>query len=330
MCVLAALPLTAAIFPAQVGPYTKAAATTISVVDKELYDEFGLEETEAADFAIADSADKKAGKKAAAKKGFTATAWRLRDSTGALALFQFRRPSGAARADFAALAVRTSDGMIFAHGNYVIQVTGQLPQPNELTLLYGKLPRFENSPLPALSGYLPTAGLIANSERYILGPVSLSRFVTGVPPSTAAFRLGSEAQAGQYQTPKGPLTLAIFNYPTPNMARDQATEFQKIQGAAVKRTGPLIALILSAPDADAAERILGKVNYQASVTLNESPPQDVIKGAGNMLMAIFALAGIILCLCIVGGIGFGGFRLFRRKFMRKGDPGAMILLDLDR
>ena len=40
--------------------------------------------------------------------------------------------------------------------------------------------------------------------------------------------MGAEAQFGQYQTPKGPLKLIIFDYPTPSMAREQAVEFQKI------------------------------------------------------------------------------------------------------
>ena len=38
---------------------------------------------------------------------------------------------------------------------------------------------------------LPADGLIPNSERYILGPVSLDRFEPRIPPSVAAFHLGS-------------------------------------------------------------------------------------------------------------------------------------------
>jgi len=92
----------AAIFPDQIGPFQKSAPKTIGIPDQPLYDEYGLEATEAAEFTAAD------------KRHFSAVGWRLHDSTGALALFQLHRPPGAASADFAPLAVRTSDGIIFA------------------------------------------------------------------------------------------------------------------------------------------------------------------------------------------------------------------------
>ena len=213
---------------------------------------------------------------------FSATAWRLHDSTGALALFE---APPAARSDAlglcASLAVHTSDGMIFVFGNYVFQFTGGIPDQPILNELYTQLARVENCPLPALSTFLPQDGLVANSERYILGPVSLQRVEPAIPPSVAGFRMGAEAQFGKYQTPKGLLKLVIFDYPTPSMAREQAAEFQKIPGAVVKRTGPLVAATLNPPDPDAAERILGKINYQANVTLNETDSAESSQGAGQ-------------------------------------------------
>ena len=313
----------AAIFPDQIGPFTKSAPKTIGIPDQPLYDEYGFEATEAAEYNSLVPADK-----GSAKKHFSAVAWRMHDSTGAMALFQSRRPPGAVKADFSELAVRTSDGVIFAYGNYVFQFTGGLPEQDDLPAFYSQLPKTEHSPLPALSGYVPDAGLIPNSERYILGPVSLERFEPRIPPSVAAFHLGAEAQLAKYQTPKGPLTLAVFNYPTPSMAREQATAMQNIPGAVVKRTGPLVALTIAPPDSDAAERILAKINYQATLVSNEKVPVNEVKGfAGSLLNMIF-LAGIILCLCVVAGVGFGGFRILARKYWRKDDPGAMIVLDI--
>ena len=63
---------------------------------------------------------------------FTASAWRFRDSTGAMAMFEARRPPGATRSDVTQLAVQTSDGVIFAYGNYVFQLTGTLPPAGDL------------------------------------------------------------------------------------------------------------------------------------------------------------------------------------------------------
>ena len=306
----------AAIFPDHLGTYQKSAPKTIGIPDQELYDEYGLEATESADYTSPD------------KKHISATSWRLHDSTGALALFDSRRPPGATPSDFAQLAVHTSDGIIFVYGNYVFQFTGGMLDQSSLNELYSQLARVENAPLPALSTFLPPDGLVANSERYILGPVSLQRVEPGIPPSVAGFRMGAEAQFGQYQTPKGLLKLIIFDYPTPSMAREQAAEFQKIPGAVIKRTGPLIVATLNPPDPDAAERILGKINYQANVTLNEPTPQSQAKGLARMILNIFVLAGIVLAMCIVGGVGFAGYRIMSRKMWRKEEMAEMIVLGL--
>ena len=306
----------AAIFPDHLGAYQKSAPKTIGIPDKELYDEYGLEATEAAEYNTPD------------KKHFSATAWRLHDSTGALALFDNRRPPGATPSDFAQLAAHTSDGIIFVFGNYVFQFTGGMLDQPTLNELYTQLARVENAPLPALSTFLPQDGLVANSERYILGPVSLQRVEPAIPPSVAGFRMGAEAQFGQYKTPKGLLKLIIFDYPTPSMAREQAAEFQKIPGAVIKRTGPLVVATVNPPDANAAERILGKINYQANVTLNEPTPQSQAKGLAKMILNIFVLAGIVLAMCIVGGVGFAGYRIMSRKMWRKEETVEMIVLGL--
>ncbi len=311
----------APIFPDQIGPYQKSAPRTVSVADRALYEEYGLESTESAEYATADAGP--------AKKRFSATAWRLHDSTGAMALFQFRRPAGATAADFARLAVRTSDGVVFAYGNYVLQITGGLPEQADLAGFYNQLPKFENSPLPALIDALPPEALVPNSGRYLLGPVSLQRFEPGIPPSTAAFRLGAEGQLGKYGTGKGELTLSIFAYPTPAMARDQALEFQKIVGAMVKRTGPLVAVTVNPPDADAAERLLGRINYQAQVTVNEKVPGSELRSFSRDIVSMILLAGIVIVFCVMAGLFYGGFRVLRRKVSNR-DPQAMIVLDIGR
>src|SRR5258708_3109436 len=114
-CLPAALLAQAPIFPDQIGPYQKQAPTTLATPDRALYEEYGLDASEQAIYTSPDEVKPDEAKKA--KKRFTATAWRLHDSTGAMALFQLRRPSGATPADFAPLAVQTSDGVIFEYGN---------------------------------------------------------------------------------------------------------------------------------------------------------------------------------------------------------------------
>src|SRR5882757_2843560 len=104
-----------AIFPDQIGDYTRSAPKTFTAPDEALYAEYGIEATEQADYS------------APQNRKFTATTWRSRDTTGAMALFQARRPAGAAYKKLADLSATTSDGLLFVHGNYVFQLTGKLP-----------------------------------------------------------------------------------------------------------------------------------------------------------------------------------------------------------
>ena len=67
-CTAASLFAQSPIFPDQIGAYQKSAPKTIGIPDQALFEEYGLEATEAADYTAPD------------KKRFTATAWRTRDS----------------------------------------------------------------------------------------------------------------------------------------------------------------------------------------------------------------------------------------------------------
>ncbi|MGD1097025.1 MAG: DUF6599 family protein [Bryobacteraceae bacterium] len=306
----------AAIFPDEIGSFKKGPPKTVAVLDLALYNEYGFEASEQAEYT-------------SPQKRFTATAWRMHDSTGALALFEARRPPGATPSTAAPLAVSTSDGVIFAYGNYVFQFTGTgFPAQADLEDFYAQLPRLEQSSLPALIAFLPKDGLVPNSERYIVGPVSLERFDPQIPPSVAAFHLGAEAQLGKFQTDKGLLTLAVFSYPTPSMARERYEQFAKIPGAVARRVSSLVAVTVSPPDPDAAERALSQVRYTSSLTWNNGIPLDPVKGVATLVLNIFIFSGIVIVLCLVAGIGFGGYRILARKMGWKEDPHAMITLHL--
>ena len=312
---LLSLSASAAILPDQVGEFKKEPAKTVSVPDQRLYDEYGFDATEQAAYV-------------AGTRRFAATAWRFHDSTGAMAMFEARRPALATRSAVAKLAVQTSDGLIFAYGNYLFQLTGSVPA--EISTFYADLPKLEQSPLPALYGDLPQDDLIPNSERYVVGPVSLDRFFPGLAPSAAAFHLGAEAQIGHYSTPKGPMVLGIFNYPTPNMARDRLAEFQKIAGAVAKRSGPLVALTLNPPDADAAEKILSRVKYETNITWNEKVPENEVRKTARLVLNIFIFSGLLILLALTAGLLFGGYRVVSRKLHKGEDPDAMITLHIER
>lgn len=313
--ILSSAALTAAVLPDSFAGAAKSSAKPASAADAPLFEEYGFETGEQAVYGPV-----------------TITAWRFRDSTGALAAFQFVRPKDAKTltSKIDSQAVQTADGAIFEHGNYVLQFAGGVPKDEELAPLYGGLAKLEQSPLPVISTYLPPEGLVANSERYVIGPVSLEKFNSKIPPSIAAFHMSAEAQFGRYHFKNSDMELAIFNYPTPGIARERQEAFQKLPNTLAKRTGPLVAVVTGSSDADAAERLLSKVNYQASITWSERTPTHVAHGLAKMILDIFALAGVIIGFCIMSGLLFAGARILSRRLSGpKGEEGdAMITLHL--
>ncbi|HLK49629.1 MAG TPA: DUF6599 family protein [Bryobacteraceae bacterium] len=305
----------AATWPDMLGDYHRTSDSPAHLTDQPLWDELGLRDSETAVYENG-------------KAKFTATVYRLVDTTASLAAFDWRRPKDAKPSKLANLAAETRDGLVLVRGNYLVETSGYKPSADEINPVLDTLLDVDGTPLPTLPSFLPSDGLVPNSERYITGPVALQKFVPGIPPSVAAFHMGAEAQAGVFHSPKGDLTLAIFSYPTNQIALQKATEFQKLPGAVVKRAGPLLAVTLFPPDPDAAERVLAQVRYFAQVTLHEATPTTAGQ-VGNMLVNIFVLIGILLVFSIVAGMFVGGFRAFFLRGRKGQTDDPMILLHLE-
>ena len=308
--------LHAAIWPDQLGPFTKASSKPAEVADQAVWQEYGLQETEQAEYA-------------SGGQHFTATAYRLKDPTGALAAFQWQSPADAKHSSIGEHAVQSPALTLVAFHNYLFRFDGRQPEVAELTEMFGRLARLDRSPLPTLPGFLPAQGLIPNSERYVLGPASLAAFEPRISASLAAFQLGSEAQLAKYKTKSGEMALAIFTFPTPILARDRVAAFSKLPGAVMKRSGPLVALILPPADKDAAEQLLGKVNYEVNVSWTEYVP-SARDNIGNLILGIFRLTGVLLLFCLGAGLVFGGLSALRRRIFKQwGIDDSMIVLHLE-
>jgi hypothetical protein len=304
----------AAILPDSIGAYHRTAVSQPTLNGRDLWDEYGLHEYESATY-----------ENGAAK--FTATAYQLQDSTGAMAAFNWQRPANAKVSSAAPLAAETATGLAVVRGNYLLFFDGYKPAPAELTALEDGLIHVDGTPLPTLPGFLPAQDLEPNSERYITGPMGLQKFDPAVPPSVAAFHYGTEAALGVFHSPKGNLTLAVFDYPTPQIAMDRVSVFQNLPGAMAKRSGPLVAVVVAPADPDAAERLLAQVQYRAEITQQEHIPtrRDNI---GNLVVNAFILVGILLVFCVMGGLGVGGLKWLRRRGKDDPDGDTMISLHL--
>jgi hypothetical protein len=264
-----------------------------------LEEEFGQADAEAADYGE-----------------FKVTAVRYKDTTGAYAA-----------------SLEPDANHMSRIGNYLVSCEGGCPK-DFLKLAESGLPAVSGAPVPMLGGYLPSNAMIPHSRRYIMGPVGLQANAPQIQQSAVALQFGTEGEMARYRTPKGEETLAIFSYPTPQIARQQAPAFEGIPGAVVKRTGPLLALVVpsdrqSGADLGEARKLLGQVQYEASVAWNEPLPLVIRpQTAAQMVLAILTLAGIVLGFCLLSGLAFGAIRVVARRFGYSGADGRMTTLHL--
>jgi hypothetical protein len=306
--------------PQFVGTLEKKSSQPLPVEDRAVWDEYGLQESEQATYE-------------AAGQKLTVRGYLLQDATGALAAFQWQRPKGSKPpsdelAELSTLSAETPTGLIIALGNHLLILDGSKPTPEDLGNVFRSMPRQEAGPLPTLPGHLPSAALIPGSERYIIGPSSLTKFEPEISPSQAAFHLGTEIQTATYNTSSGPMKLAIFSLPSPELARLRIADLNKIDGLITKRSGPLVAVIFKPKDANDAEKLLAQVRFQAAVTTSQPPANTKKENFGDFLLNLAILIGIVVVFCILSGVLFGGFRHILRRGGRSGDGEAVISLHL--
>jgi len=310
------LAASAGVLPGVIGTWKQVSDAPLPVTsDRALWDELGLQDSDHAVYQIKNQT-------------LSVDAWRLADSTAAMGAFDFVRPPTAKPApaynDLTPNAALTADGALIAVGNYLVAFHGAVPEPNDAANMFRSMPRYEHAGLPSFPDHLPS-GEVPNSVRYIGGPVALKQFFPEIPASVAAFHLGTEASVADYP---GGLKLGLFSYSLPAMARGQAAAFEKIPGAMVKRTGPLVAVLVQPLDANAAERLLSQVRYQATVTTGQ-PPKTRKDNPGNLLLNVALLILILAGFCLASGVLFGLLRMIFRRGGASGEGEEILALHLE-
>ena len=193
--------------------------------------------------------------------------------------------------------------------------------------------------LEQLPEALPARGMVKGSEKYILGPRAAARVLSGFPANLFGFEQGAEVRAAQYTTGHGAtLTLAVIDYPTPQIAR---SAYQPIRDAAGKsgafdcrRQDAYVLVVLNATSRDAARTFLGgfKVAKQYSEDQASVGPSDVWQLV-QLLIANGVLIIMLSAVSLAGGVAVCvGKRLARRWFANsvfvEGEGGGIIVLNL--
>lgn len=288
-------------------------AVCLRADDSALWNEFGLVQKQT----------KTEGK-------LTVTSYQMKDLTGALAAWEWLRSANGRTCDLASFCTRDGKQTVIADDNYVLVFEGAPPAKAQVDAALAALPNKRDTSLPAILTFLPRQGLVPDSARYILGPVSFAAFAPELASAHAGFEQGAEAQVAAYRLDKNaaPVRLAIFDYPTPEMARLHAVDFKTLGNAHVKRSDVLVAIVFGAATDSQADTLLGRVQYEAKITWNETPQPSPIKPLYRLLRNIIYASIVLSALCLAAGLMYAAMRVYRRRYGTLEADEAMTTLHL--
>ena len=197
--------------------------------------------------------------------------------------------------------------------------------------------RADRRPYPPIAEFLPKDGLVPGSERYVLGPLALSRVFppgTANPADWAGFGSSAEAIVGRYKlpgkAPAGEGLLLLILYPTQQLAADRYTAMGKSFALNVDpglangkpamfgtRSSALIALLSGVESRETASNLLSQVHYASQVTWNAPTHEVTDPSISTIVVGAIVDTGAIMLLVMAASLGFGGFRLLA-KFLAPG------------
>ncbi len=260
---------------------------------------------------------------------------RFADASGAFGAYTFYLRPDMTKEDFGDQGVSIGERALFYRGS--VLVDAQFSQETamsaaELRELAGDLPRPGGSSgnLPSFIEFLPRKDYVVNTQKYVMGPVALASLQSPVSADLVDFGASSEATLAHYSTPSGEATLMLISYPTPQLAADHLRRIDaahhlaqpqagisQVDGSGTffdKRTGPIVAIATGGISDSDAKSLLGRVNYEASVTWNTPTENAQVRDLYMLILNIVVLCAILAGLAIVAGVAFGGIRIFMKRF----------------
>jgi hypothetical protein len=261
------------------------------------------------------------------------TLYRLRDPSSAYGAYTFLRNDALSAADLGSYASASPDRALIVVGEMVLDVSAPAkqtrPSDADLKQLADSLDKKANhTPYPFIGEHLPEKGRVRDSERYVIGPLSLAHFVPLGTDDWLGFDHSAETILAHYKVAGKDETLLIASYPTQQIA---AAEFAGILRRFVfdppdgvspgqnvlfgKRVSSFIAVVVGASSRQAANKILDQVGYQSNVTWDEPKQTLTEPGINSMIVEAFMGTGAIMLFAVAAGIGFGGIRVLVKIFL---------------
>ena len=191
---------------------------------------------------------------------------------------------------------------------------------------------------------LPPIGLVAGSEKYILGLETARKVLPSFRTDLIGFANGAELRVADYTVGKQRVTMLLISYPTPQTARlffgamEKFLAINQNHGAGSiygKRNGSFVFLAMNADTPADANEVIEKFRVSKQVSWNERYPGD--KSIALQLLELI-LGNIALTLITVGMAIVSGLLIFlsRRAAQRwfpesswgRTDEGTIIQLNL--
>ena len=269
--------------------------------------------------------------------------YRFRDPSSAYGAYTFLRNDSLSPANLGSYASASGDHALIVVGEMLLDVwpggfprRPTTPKPTrppdaDLKQLADALDKkADHTPYPFIGEHLPEKGRVKDSERYVIGPLSLAHFVPLGTDDWIGFDHSAETILARYRLAGKDKeeTLLIASYPTQQIAAEKFAGMLRrftfdppggVQpGQNVlfgKRASSFIAVVVGAPSREAANKLLDEVAYESQVTWNE-PHQTLTEPSINsMIVGAFIGTGAIMVLAVAAGIGFGGIRVVVKLFL---------------
>ena len=261
------------------------------------------------------------------------TLYRLRDPSSAYGAYTFLRSDALTAADLGSYSSASRDRALIVVGEMLLDVSAPdkeaRPSDADLKQLADLLDKkADHTPYPFIGEHLPEKGRIRDSERYVIGPLSLAHFIPLGTDDWMGYDHSAETILAHYTVGGKDETLLITSYPTQQVA---AFEFAGILRRFVfdppggvtpgqnilfgKRVSSYIAVVVGAPSKQAANKILDQVGYESNVTWDEPKQSYTEPGISSMIVEAFLGTGAIMIFAVAAGIGFGGIRVLVKIFL---------------
>ena len=251
------------------------------------------------------------------------SAYQMKDPSGAYGEYSYLRAPDMAQADFAEHSSASQNRALVLVGNLVVDIQGRdiAKNSNDLKAIVAAVKSHaQQGPLPTIMNDLPQDGMVPRTDRYILGPVALNQFFpAGSKDDWLGFSYGAEVEVAHYRVKGQDATLAVADFPTPQVAADELARYKNLFNVNGSKTGTppifakrsvtLITMVSGVATQADADALMNQVHSQTVLTWNEPTFQFKEPDIGTIVVGTIIGTGVICLFAMIAGLAFGGFRL---------------------